>query len=88
MASRSVSLGSLALMIKADHAYRSGVKVFDRLFCMIEPDNKHNDNITVVKSVTFQKHLPKKLFAFMKSQHIEIMDSEVTDDSRATPEEK
>ena len=75
-------------MINGDHAYRSGVKVVDHLLCTIEPDNKHNDNVTVVKSVTFQKHLSKKLLTFMKSQHIEIMDSEVTDDSRATPEEK
>ena len=50
MASRSVLLGSLTSRIKGDHAYRSGVNVGDRLFCMIEPDNKHSDNAVVVKS--------------------------------------
>ena len=44
MASRNVLLGSLTLTIKGDHAYRSGVKVGDRLFCTIEPNNKHSDN--------------------------------------------
>ena len=33
MTSRSVLPGSLTLKIKGDHAYRSGVKVGDRLFC-------------------------------------------------------
>ena len=65
MASRSVLLGSLTSRINGDHAYGSGVKVDDRLFCTIEPDNKHSDNTIVVKSgtmilsVMFQKHLPK-----------------------------
>ena len=50
MASRRVLLRSLTSRIKGDHAYRSGVKVGDRLFCTIQPDNKHNDNAIVVKS--------------------------------------
>ena len=50
MAPRSVLLGSLRSRIKDDHAYRSGVKVGDRLFFTIEPDNKHSDNAIVVKS--------------------------------------
>ena len=49
MASGSVLLGSLTSRIQGDHAYRSGVKVGDRLFCTIEPDNKHSDNAVVVK---------------------------------------
>ena len=54
-------------------AYRSGVKVGDSLFCTIEPDNKHCDNPTVVKSGNddIVGHVPetlaKKLFNFMKS---------------------
>ena len=73
MASRSVLLGTLTSRIKGDHAYRSGVKVGDRLFCMIEPDNKHRDNVIVVKSRNddIVGHVPetlaKKLFNFMKS---------------------
>ena len=39
MASRSVLFRSLTLRIKGDHAYRSGVKDGDRLFCTNEPDN-------------------------------------------------
>ena len=72
MASRSVLLGTLTSRIKGDHAYRSGVKVGDRLFCMIEPDNKHRDNVIVVKSRNddIVGHVPeklaKKLFNFMK----------------------
>ena len=50
MASRSVLLGSLTSRIIGDHAYRSGVKVGDRLFCTTESDNKHSDNAIVVKS--------------------------------------
>ena len=50
MASRSVLLGPLTSRINGDHAYGSGVKVDDRLFCTIEPDNKHSDNTIVVKS--------------------------------------
>ena len=49
MAAQSVLLGSLTRKIKGDHAYRSGLKVSDHLFCMIEPDNKHIDNAMVVK---------------------------------------
>ena len=94
MASRSVLLGSITSMIKGDHAYRSGVKVGDRLFCTIEPDNKHSDNATVVKSGNDDiiAHVPetliKKLFNFTKSQQIEIMDSEVTGNPRPAPEGK
>ena len=50
MVSQSVLLISLTSRIKGDHAYRSGVKVGDRLFFTIEPDNKHSDNAIVVKS--------------------------------------
>ena len=94
MASRSVLLGSLTSRIKGDHAYRSGVKVDDRLFCTIEPDNKHSDNAIVVKSGNndIVGHVPetlaKKIFNFMKSQQIEIMDSEVTGDPRPAAEGK
>ena len=94
MAPRSVLLGSLTSMIKGDHAYRSGVKVGDRLFCTIEPDDKHSDNAIVVKSGNddIVGHVPetlaKKLFNFMKSQQIEIMDSEVTGDPRPAPKGK
>ena len=49
LASQSVLLGSLTAWIKGDHAYRSGVKVGDRLFCTIKPDNKHSDNAIVEK---------------------------------------
>ena len=94
MTSRSVLLGPLTSRIKGDHAYRSGVKVGDRLFCTIEPDNKHSDNVIVVKSGNddIVGHVPetlaKKLFNFMKSQQIEIMDSEVTGNPRPAPEGK
>ena len=94
MASRSVLLGSLTSRTKGGHAYRSGVKAGDRLFCTIEPDNKHSDNTIAVKSGNdyivghVSEILAKKLFNFMKSQQIEIMDSEVTGDSRPVPEEK
>ena len=94
MASRSVLLGSLTSRIKGDHVYRSGVKVGDHLFCTIEPDNKQSDNAIVVKSGNddIAGHVPetlaKKLFNFMKSQQIEIMDSEVTGHPRPAPEGK
>ena len=94
MVSQSVLLRSLTSRIKGDHAYRSGVKVGDRLFFTIEPDNKHSDNATVVKSGNDDVvgHVPetlaKKLFNFMKSQQIEIMDSEVTGYPRLAPEGK
>ena len=94
MASRSVLLGCFTLRIKGDHAYRSSVKVGDRLFCAIDPDNKHSDNTTVKSgNDDIVGHVPetiaKKLFNFMKSQAIEIMDSEVTgDDPRPAPEGK
>ena len=63
MASRSVSFGSLTLRIKGDHAYRSGVKVGYRLFCTIEPDNKHSHNAIVVKSRNddIVAHVPETL---------------------------
>ena len=91
MASRRVLLGSLISMIKGDHAYRSGMKVGDRLFCTIEPDNKSSDNAIVVKSENddivghVPETLPKKLVNFMKSQQIEIMDSEGTGNPRPAP---
>ena len=94
MASRSVLLVSLTSRIKDDHAYRSGVKVGDRLFCTIEPDNKHCYNAIVVKSRNdnIVGHVPetlvKKLFNFMKSQQIVIKDSEVTGNPRPAPERK
>ena len=94
MASRSVLLGSLASKFKCDHAHRSGVKVGDRLFCTNEPGNKHSDNAIVVKSGNddIVGHVPetlaKKLFNFMKSQQIEIMDSEVTGDPRPATKRK
>ena len=94
MTSRSVLLGSLTSKIKGDHAYRSNMKVVDRLFCTIEPDNMPSDNAIVVKSGNddivghVPKTLAKKLFNFMKSQHIEIMDNEVTGDPRPAPERK
>ena len=94
MASRSVLLGSSTSRIKSDHAYGSGVKVGDRLFCTIEPDNKHKNNAIVVKSGNdnIVGHVPeifaKKLFNFTKSQQIEIMDSKVTGDPRPTREGK
>ena len=37
MASQSVLLGSLTSRIKGDHAYISGAKVGDCLFCTIKP---------------------------------------------------
>ena len=83
MASQSVLLGSLTSRIKGD-AYRSGVKVGDRLFYTIETDDKHSDNAVVVKpgNEDIVRHVPealaKKLFNFMKSQHIQIMNSEVS----------
>ena len=85
---------SIFNIFKDNHAYRSGVKVGDRLFCTIDPDNKHSDNAIVVKSGNdhIVGHVPetlaKKLFNLMKSQQIEIMDSEVTADPRPTPEGK
>ena len=94
MTSRSVLLRSLTSRIKGDHPYRSGVKVGDRLFCTIEPDNKRSDNAIVVKSGSddIVGHAPetlaKKLFNFMKGQQIEIMDSEITGDPRPAPEGK
>ena len=94
MASQSVLLGSSTWRIKGDHAYRSGVKVGDCLFCMTEPDNKHSDNTIVVKSENddIVGHVPetlaKKLFNFMKNKQIEIMDSEVTGDPRPAPKGK
>ena len=62
-ASRSVLLGSLTSRIKGDHAYRSDVRVGDRLFFMIVPDNKHSDNAIVVKSGDddIVGHVPEKL---------------------------
>ena len=47
MSSRSVLLGPLTSRIKGDHAYRSGLKVGDRLFCTTESDNKQSDNAIV-----------------------------------------
>ena len=63
MASRSVLLGSLTSKIKGDHAYRSNMKVVDRLFCTIEPDNMPSDNAIVVKSGNddIVGHVPKTL---------------------------
>ena len=61
MTSRSILFGSLTSRIKGNDAYRSGVKVGDRLFCPIEPDNKHSDNAIVVKSgnVDIVGHVPE-----------------------------
>ena len=73
MASRSVLLGSVTSRIKGDHAYRSGVKVGDRLFCTIESHSKYSDNATVAKSGNddIVCHVPetltKKLFNFIKA---------------------
>ena len=70
------------------------MKVGDRLFCTIELDNKHIDNAIVVKSGNddIVGHVPetlaKKLINFMKSQQTEIMNSEVTGDTRPTPQGK
>ena len=47
MASQSVLLGSLTSRIKGD-AYRSGVKVGDRLFYTIEVSEKGNEPLVVV----------------------------------------
>ena len=61
---------------------------------MIEPDNKHSDNAIVVisRNDDIAGHVPKilakKLFNFMKSQQIEIMDSEVTGNPRPSPKGK
>ena len=94
MVSRSVLLGSLKTRIKGDHAYKSGVKVGDRMFHTNEPDNKYCDKAIVVKSGNddIVRHVPEtlaqKLFSFMKSQQIEIMDNEVTGDSRPAPKGK
>ena len=94
MASQNILLGSITSRIKGDHAYRSGVKVGDRLLCTIEADNKHSDNTIVVTlgNDDIVGHAPetlaKQLFNFMKSQQIEIMDSEVTGDPRPVPEGK
>ena len=35
--------------MKDDHSYRFGVKVGDRLFCKVGPDNRHSDKAIVVK---------------------------------------
>ena len=70
------------------------MKVGDRLFCTIEPDSNNSDNAIVVKSGIddIVGHVPetlaKRLFNFMKSQQIEIMDSEVTGNPRPAPEGK
>ena len=82
----------LKFRIKGDHAYRFGVKVGDSLLCTTEPDNKHSDNAILVKSGNddIVGHVPetlaKKLFNFMKTQQIEIIDSEVTGNPRPAPE--
>ena len=64
MTSWSGLLGSLTLRIKDDDAYRSGVKVGDRLFCTIEPDKKHSDKAIVIKSgnVDIVGHEPETLY--------------------------
>ena len=80
--------------MKGDHSYRFGVKVGGRLLCMIEPGNKQCDNAYVIKSWNddIVGHVPellaKKLFNLMKSQQIEIVDSEVTGDPRPATEIK
>ena len=72
MAWQSVLLGSLTSKIKGYHAYRSVMKVGDRLFCTVEPESKQNDNAIVVKSRNddIVGHVPetlaKKLFNFMR----------------------
>ena len=87
-------LNDLTSRIKGNYAYRSGMKVSNCLLCTIEPENKHSDNAIVVKSRNYDivGHVPetlaKKLFKFMTSQQIEIMDSEVTCDPRPAPEGK
>ena len=91
MASRSVLRGSLTSRIKGDQLWW---RVVDQLFCTIEPDIKHSNNAIVVKSGNDDiiGHVPgavaKKLFKFMKSQQIEIMDSEVTGNPSPAPEGK
>ena len=62
--------------------------------CTIEPDNKHSNNAILDKSGNddIVGHVPetlaKKLFNFMKSQQIGIMDSEVTGNPRPAPDGK
>ena len=64
------------------------------MLVLLEPDNKHSDIIIVVKSGNsdivghVRETLAKKLFNIMKSQQIEIMDSEVTSDPRPATEGK
>ena len=68
------------------------MKFVDRLFCTIEPDNKHSDKVIVVKwgNDDIVGHVPetlaKKIFNFMKSQQIGIRDSEVTGSPGPAPE--
>ena len=70
------------------------MKVGDCLFCTIEPGNKHSNNAIVVKSGNddIVGHVPetlaRKLSNFMKSQEIEIMDSEVIGNPRPASEGK
>ena len=70
------------------------MKAGDRLFCTIESGKKHSDNSIVVKlgKDGIVGHVPetlsKKLFNFMRSQQIKIMNSEVTGDPRPSPEGK
>ena len=60
------------------------MKVGDRLFCTIEADNMHSDNAIAVKpgNDDIVGHVPetlaKKLFIFMKSQQMQVMNSEVS----------
>ena len=85
---------SLTSRIKGDHAYRSGGNVGDCLFCTNEPDNKHSNNAIVVKSGNddivgdYPETPAKKLLNFMKSQQIEIMNSEDSGNPRLAPEAK
>ena len=60
------------------------MKVGDRLFCTIEADNMYSDNAIAVKpgNDDIVGHVPetlaKKLFIFMKSQQMQVMNSEVS----------
>ena len=68
-----IKMASRSVLLKGGHAYRSGVKVVDRLLCKIELDNKHSDYAVVVKSGNhdivghIRDSRVKKLFNFLKS---------------------
>ena len=78
--------------IKVDHAYRSGVKIGDACFARLSQTTSNNTTVVKLGNDNIVGHVPetlaKKLFNFMESQQIEIMDSEVTCDNRPAPEGK